>query len=124
MRTFIEASVVLIVAIALTLAIMAVIFPRHALGGLDRAVESPTLWPAVFVEGTHDRLGSGHPADPKSADTGATAVCPYLAALASASKKPAGPERGNELTCPYLQQLQRQLREAGKTQTAAHGHHI
>jgi hypothetical protein len=126
MRTFIEATLVLIVAIALTLAIMAVIFPRHALGGLDRAVESPTtIWPAVFIDSTHDRPGSsGDATDRKFAGQGKSDECPYLAALAAASKCPAAPERNSGLTCPYLQELQRQLGDVETKPTAVRGHHI
>ena len=125
MRPFIEAALVLIVAIALTLAIMAVIFPRHALGGLHQAVEPPTIRPAVFIDGTHDRPGTdGVARDPEFAGQGESGECPYLAALAVASKCPAAPERGTGRTCPYLKQLQRQLRETEENPIAVHGQHI
>lgn len=125
MRPFVEASLVLIVATALTLAIMAVIFPRHALGGLHQTVEPPTIWPAVFIDGTHHRPGTdGNATDRRLAAQGDSGECPYLAALAAASQCPAAAEDGTQLRCPYLKQLQRQLREAEKTPIAAQGQHI
>jgi hypothetical protein len=124
MRQFIESSLVLVFAILLTVVIMAAIFPRHLLGGLDHEVESPTILPAVFIDSTHDRPGSsGDATDRKFAGQGKSDECPYLAALAAASKCPAAPERNSGLTCPYLQELQRQIRDV-ETKTAAPGHHI
>jgi hypothetical protein len=125
MRKIIEASLVLSFAILLTVVIMAMIIPKHARGGNQPAPESASIWPAVFVSGTHQRPGSaGCPADPKSADTSATAVCPYLAALAAPSKCPAAPERNSGLTCPYLQELQPRFHEAKTKSTAVSGQHI
>jgi hypothetical protein len=119
MRTFIEASLVLAVAVVLTLAIMAVIFPRHVLGGGQQALESRGLRPAVFVYGTHDRPGAGGGAPPARFDNRMKNTrCPYLAALSAASKCPAAPRRAAEMGCPYLEQLQRQLSEANFAPTA------
>lgn len=125
MRKIIEASLVIILATLITVAIMAVIFPSHVRGGNQPASENAKILPAVFLSGTHERPGSADSsAEPKIAGTGANSACPYLAALAAASACPAAPERGTGLACPYLKKLQRQPPEAENTSTAAHGQQI
>jgi hypothetical protein len=125
MRQIIEASLVLVFAILLTVVIMAVIFPRHALGGLNAAAESPRNQPAVFIHSTSERPGTGDcGTDQSFADRGQKIECPYLAALTAASKCPAAPERSDGLTCPYREQLERQLRDVERTRAAARGQHI
>jgi len=125
MRQIIEPSLVLVFALLLTVAIMAVIFPRHVLGGLDRAVEPPTILPAVFIDGTHDRPGSGGvAADRRFAGQVGSGACPYLAALAAASKCTATPQRDAKFSCPYLEQVHRQLVEADQASDAPLGQNI
>ena len=113
MRRFIEASLVLTLSIVITLIVMAVTFPRHALGGGRPALESPRIWPAVFVHGIQDRPGSdGGTPFLQFADRAPSSRCPYLEALAAASKCPATPEKHTRFACPYLEQLHRQLIES------------
>jgi len=110
MRSTIEATLILTLSAALTLLIMAVIFPRHALGGGAPALDAPSIQPAVFVHGTHERPGTAtSPLKPRVADQAAVTACPYLAALAAASKCPASPEMSTTTACPFL--LERQHRE-------------
>ena len=108
MRTIFEAALILTLSVVLTLLIMAAIFPRHALGGGAPALDSPTIQPAVFVYGTHERPGTAaSPLIPGAADQASVPACPYLAALAAASKCPAAPEMSTTPACPFL--LERQL---------------
>jgi hypothetical protein len=124
MRAFIEASLVLMISIVLTLLIMAVIFPRHALGGGKPAVDFPRIWPAVFIYGIHDRPGTGGgPLAPRFADRTESTGCPYLAALAAASMCPAAPQRDAGMTCPYLMKLRQQALEAKSPPVAPRGQH-
>jgi len=124
MRAFIEASLVLMVSIVLTLLIMAAIFPRHALGGSEPAVDSPRIWPAVFIYGVHDRPGTaGGRLAPRFAGQTESHGCPYLAALAAASACPATPKRAAVPACPYLMMLQQRALEATSPPVAAPGKH-
>ena len=110
MRKIIEASLVLVLATTFTLVILAVIFPRHLRGGEQPALENTRTWPAVFVYGTDDRPGTGGGStDPRFVDQEGRTACPYLAALAAASKCPATPRRDVGFGCPYLETLHRQL---------------
>jgi len=103
MRSTIEATLILALSVVLTLLIMAVIFPRHALGGDAPALQSPTIQPAVFVHGTHVRPGTADPLlKTGAADQAIEVGCPYLAAVAAASKCPASPEMSTITACPYL----------------------
>jgi hypothetical protein len=124
MRRFIEASLVLTLSLVITLIVMAVTFPRHALGGGQPALESPRIWPAVFVHGIHDRPGTdGSTPFLQFADRVPSSRCPYLEALAAASKCPAAPEQRTRFACPYLEQLHRQLMEAKRQPAALLGQH-
>lgn len=108
MRAFIEASLVSTLSLVITLLILAVIIPRHPLGG-GIALETPALSPAVFVEGTNERPGriadKLHPRTPQPLPTD---LCPYLAALAAASACPALPEKPSESSCPDARELKTQ----------------
>jgi hypothetical protein len=110
MRSTLEATLILTLSVVLTLLIMAVIFPRHAFGGGAPALQSPSIQPAVFVHGIHDRPGTAEsPLKPGAAGQTIETACPYLAALAAASQCPASPEMSTTSACPYL--LERQHRQ-------------
>jgi len=124
MRQFIEASLVLTLSIVITLIIMAVIFPRHALGGGQPVLNSPGIWPAVFIYGIHDRPGTdGSIPFLQFADRIPRSRCPYLEALAAGSRCPATPEPQTRFRCPYLEGLHRQLVEAERVPDAPRGQH-
>jgi len=110
MRSTLEATLILTLSVVLPLLIMAIIFPSHALGGGAPALHSPSIQPAVFVHGIHDRPGTAEsPSNPGAAGQAAVTACPYLAALAAASHCPASPEMSTTTACPYL--LKRQHRQ-------------
>jgi hypothetical protein len=101
-RTIIEASLVLLLAALSTLLIIAVVFPRHVLGGGQHATDSTRIWPAVFVEGTHARPGAGVGSEvPQLSDHNESNICPYLAALVLASKCPATHQIDDRTACPF-----------------------
>mgnify|MGYP001827283603 CR=1 FL=1 len=125
MRKLIEASLVLALATVITFAIMAVIFPRHVRGGGQPAFENTKIWPAVFVQGTHQRPGiGGGPMDPRFAKQPDSTGCPYLAAPAAKSKCPATPRGKAGIACPYLLKLHRQLIEPESAPATPLGQHI
>jgi hypothetical protein len=125
MRKFIEASLVLVFAMMLTLVIMAVIFPRHVLGGGRPTHQNSKTLPAVFVYGTHEQPGSnGSSMDTRIADQRDSTGCPYLAALAAASKCPATPRRNAGSVCPYMLKMHRQFIEPKNSPAAPPGKHI
>jgi len=110
MRSTLEATLILTLSVVLTLLIMAIIFPSHALGGGAPALHSPSIQPAVFVHGIHDRPGTMEsPLKPGAAGQTIETTCPYLAALAAATQCPASPEMSTTTACPYL--LKRQHRQ-------------
>ena len=112
MRSTIEAALILTLSVVVTLLIMAVIFPRHALGGGTPALQSPSIQPAIYVYGTHERPGTVQsPSIPGAQDHATEIVCPYLAALAAASKCPAAPEKGVTTSCPFLMKKHQQETE-------------
>ncbi len=121
MRSAIEATLILGLSIVLTVLIMAVIFPRHALGSADQVLTPPTIQAAVFVHGLHDRPGSVDlRSAPQSLDRAQVAGCPYLASLAAASRCPA--MNGGEVvsTCPFLRRQQREDRGTSKQTVTPH----
>lgn len=115
MRPAIEAALVSSLSIALTVLIMAVVFPIHALGGGASSLEAPSVQPAVFVHGTHERPGAGmSPTDSGATGEAAGSACPYLAAVAAASKCPMAPKSSAAAACPFLSKL----REKGRAPSA------
>jgi len=126
MRRFFEASFILTLSIVFTVLIMVVIFPRHARGGAEPALEGPGIAPAVFIDGTHHRPGTpGATKAPTFADQVKGAGCPYLAAMAAGSSCPATRPSDTTSICPYLRALHRQEIEDKKSSFARHrGPHI
>lgn len=109
MRSALEATLILSLSIFVTLLVMAVVFPIHALGGGEQGLDAPAIQPAVFVHGVHDRPGSaGSTSAPQLDGRNQKTVCPYLAALAAASGCPAleGTDAGS--ACPYLERRHRE----------------
>lgn len=60
MSKYIEASLVLTFSIAITLLIMVVVFPVHALGGANSAAMIGGVQPAVYVEGARSCPATGN----------------------------------------------------------------
>ena len=90
MRSALEATLIMSLSIFLTLLVMAVVFPVHALGAGEQGLDAPAIQPAVFVHGEHDRPGPAGSTSAQQLDgRNQKAVCPYLAALAAASGCPA-----------------------------------
>ena len=111
MRSAIEATLISGISIVLTVLIVAVILPRHALGSADPVLTLPTIQAAVFVDGLHERPGSvDRRSAPQGFDRAQVVGCPYLAAQAAASRCPV--VTGSEVVsaCPYLRQQQREDR--------------
>ncbi len=109
MRSTIEATLILTLSVVLTLLIMAVIFPQHALGGSAPALQPPSIQPAVYVYQTHDLSGTAEsPSNPGAIDPATESECPYLAARGAASKCPAVPEKGATTACPFLMKKHQQ----------------
>jgi len=103
MRPTIEATLVLTLSVVLTLLIMAVIFPQHALGGGAPALQPTSIQPAVLVYQTRERPGTAESRSIPGAEDQATGfACPYLEARAAASKCPAAPKKGATTACPFL----------------------
>ena len=106
MRPAIEATLIATFSVALTLLIIAAVFPRHVLGGGATTLEAPDIQPAVFVHGVHDRSGIAFsPAAPNSPEQADGSFCPYLRALAAASDCPAMGREKTATGCPYLESL-------------------
>ena len=103
MRSTTEATLILTLSVVLTLLIMGVIFPRHALGGGAPAIQSSAIVPAVFVYGTHNVPDADHPpTKPGTSDRATKSECPYLAARARALKCPSATDHGAMTACPFL----------------------
>ncbi len=121
MRSAIEATLILGLSIVLTVLIVAVIFPRHALGSADQILRPPTIQAAVFVHGLHDRPGSVDlRSAPQSFDRAQVAGCPYLASLAAASRCPAMSGREVVSACPFLRRQQQEDRGTSKQTVTPH----
>lgn len=121
MRSAIEATLVLSLSIVLTVLIVAFIFPRHALGSADPVLTPPTIQAAVFVHGTHDRPGSlDLRSAPQNFDPAQVAGCPYLAALAAASRCPVMSGDEAVSACPYLGRQKREDRGTSGHAVAPH----
>jgi hypothetical protein len=104
MRQALEATLILTISAVLTLLIMAVVFPRHVLGGAASMNPSADIQPAVFVFGVHDEPGTAvSPTVPGTIHRSRGAGCPYLAALAAASGCPAFSGDDVRSACPYLE---------------------
>ncbi len=103
MRSTIEATLILTLSVVLTLLIMAVIFPRHALGGGASDHQKSSIEPAIFVYGTHAVPGTNQsPTAPGAEDRTTESECPFLADRAKTQKCPVNPKPGAATACPFL----------------------
>jgi hypothetical protein len=110
MRALIDATLLLSLSIALTLLILIVIFPRHALGGGGPELQSTAVQPAVLNDGNHNRPGlTDDSTNPGLAEGERRGHCPYLAALAAPTACPARPGSRTTSPCPYLLEKLRQV---------------
>lgn len=119
MRSFIEASIVLALSVAVTVSIIAAIFPNHALGG-DSAVVSSAIRAAVLVSETYE---TGCPFGAQLSDQEDGTRCPYLGSVAAQPTCPAMPERDARSSCPYLDHLHRELFGVGGPEGTPAGQH-
>lgn len=121
MRSAIEATLISGLSIVLTVLIVAVIFPRHALGSADPVLTPPSVEAAVFVHGVHDRPGSVDlRSAPQGFDRTQAVGCPYLAAQAAASRCPVVSGGDIVSACPYLRQQHREDRGTSKQTVTPH----
>jgi len=103
MRKIVESSVILTTSVAITMLVVSLIVPAHALGGRPEPAAASSVRPAVFVEGMGSRVvpateGAVCPWLARRAAL-ASSACPYLRAVA-ASSCPYAVEGGTSRACP------------------------
>jgi hypothetical protein len=130
MAKYLQASLILLVSIAIAALIVVAVLPAHARGDATEQAKVPGITPAVLVEhleysqdktaqtcpaleqpasGTSCPYLAGmaskdgrHPQSTPKADRVAESACPYLSSLAASSGCPALPTQSEGTGCPYL----------------------